>query len=100
MSFTGIFAGSTKGRGGAEEDTEGSLLFDCADIDIYVYVQMDNFFYLGFLGEQEELRKAERKNRDEFRKLMEEHLTEGTLTFKTQWRDYCMKVNIPFPLYL
>ncbi len=34
----------------------------------------------------------ERKNRDEFRKLMEEHVTVGTLTAKTHWRDYCMKV--------
>lgn len=49
--------------------------------------------------QKEELRKAERKNRDEFRKLMEEHLTEGTLTFKTQWRDYCMKVK-DLPAYL
>ncbi|CAH9058061.1 unnamed protein product [Cuscuta europaea] len=41
----------------------------------------------------EELRKTERKNRDEFRKLMEEHVSEGVLTARTHWRDYCMKVK-------
>ncbi|PHT97709.1 hypothetical protein BC332_33374 [Capsicum chinense] len=38
----------------------------------------------------EELRKAERKNRDEFRKLMEEHVAAGILNAKTNWRDYCI----------
>ncbi|CAK9144981.1 unnamed protein product [Ilex paraguariensis] len=47
----------------------------------------------------EELRKAERKNRDEFRKLMEGHVAAGTLTAKTHWRDYCMKVQ-DLPAYL
>lgn len=41
----------------------------------------------------EEQRKTERKNRDEFRKLMEEHVSAGVLTSKTHWRDYCMKVK-------
>ncbi|VFQ63956.1 unnamed protein product [Cuscuta campestris] len=41
----------------------------------------------------EELRKTERKNRDEFRKLMEEHVSEGALTARTHWRDYCVKVK-------
>lgn len=39
------------------------------------------------------MRKAERKNRDEFRKLMEEHVANGILTAKTHWRDYCTKVG-------
>ncbi|XVF01408.1 hypothetical protein REPUB_Repub04eG0086800 [Reevesia pubescens] len=43
--------------------------------------------------QKEELRKAERKNRDEFRKLMEGHVASGTLTAKTHWRDYCMMVQ-------
>jgi len=43
---------------------------------------------------QDELRKAERKNRDEFRKLMEGHVAEGILTAETHWRDYCMKVIV------
>ncbi|XP_007042685.2 PREDICTED: pre-mRNA-processing protein 40A [Theobroma cacao] len=43
--------------------------------------------------QKEELRKAERKNRDEFRKLMEGHVAAGTLTAKTHWRDYCMMVK-------
>ncbi|PON86839.1 WW domain containing protein [Trema orientale] len=49
--------------------------------------------------QKEELRKAERKNRDEFRKLMEDHVAEGILTAKTHWRDYCMKVK-DLPAYL
>jgi len=36
---------------------------------------------------------VERKNRDEFRKLMEEHIAAGTLTAKTHWRDYSTKVS-------
>lgn len=43
--------------------------------------------------QKERLRRAERKNRDEFRKLMDEHVAAGTLTAKTHWRDYCMKVK-------
>ncbi|GMJ03491.1 pre-mRNA-processing protein 40A [Hibiscus trionum] len=43
--------------------------------------------------QKEELRKSERKNRDEFRKLMEEHVAAATLTAKTHWRDYCMMVK-------
>jgi len=39
------------------------------------------------------LRKTERKNRDEFRKLMDEHTTSGILTAKTHWRDYHSQVN-------
>ncbi|KAL3651725.1 hypothetical protein CASFOL_004727 [Castilleja foliolosa] len=41
----------------------------------------------------EEIRKMERKNRDEFRKLMEEHVSSGILTAKTHWRDYHNKVK-------
>ncbi|WVY96737.1 hypothetical protein V8G54_028888 [Vigna mungo] len=43
--------------------------------------------------QKEELRKTERKNRDEFRKLMEEHIASGILTAKTHWRDYYTKVK-------
>lgn len=49
--------------------------------------------------QKEELRKAERKNRDEFRKMMEEHIAAGILTPKIHWRDYCMKVK-ELPAYL
>ncbi|KAJ0078058.1 hypothetical protein Patl1_37327 [Pistacia atlantica] len=49
--------------------------------------------------QKEELRKAERKNRDEFRKLMEGHVADGTLTAKSHWRDYCMKVK-DLPAYI
>ncbi|XP_073025755.1 pre-mRNA-processing protein 40A-like [Primulina eburnea] len=47
----------------------------------------------------EDMRKAERKNRDEFRKLMEEHVVNGILTANTHWRDYCTKVK-DMPAYL
>lgn len=49
--------------------------------------------------QKEEMRKAERKNRDEFRKLMEEHVAAGTLTAKTLWRDYYMMVK-DLPAYM
>ncbi|KAL5706672.1 hypothetical protein ACHQM5_024810 [Ranunculus cassubicifolius] len=42
---------------------------------------------------KEKLRRTERKNRDDFRKLMEEDVGAGVLTAKTQWRDYCIKVK-------
>lgn len=41
---------------------------------------------------QEHIKRVERKNRDEFRKLLDEDVISGTLTAKTQWRDYCQKV--------
>ncbi|KAM3267083.1 hypothetical protein P3L10_004078 [Capsicum annuum] len=47
----------------------------------------------------EELRKAERKNHDEFRKLIEEHVAAGILNAKTNWRDYCMNIK-DFAAYL
>ncbi|XP_061355627.1 pre-mRNA-processing protein 40A-like [Gastrolobium bilobum] len=49
--------------------------------------------------QKEELRKTERKNRDEFRKLMDEHIASGILTAKTHWRDYYLKVK-DLPAYL
>ncbi|PHT28989.1 hypothetical protein CQW23_31440 [Capsicum baccatum] len=47
----------------------------------------------------EEWRKAERKNRDEFRKLMEEQVVAGILNTKTNWRDYYIKIK-DFAAYL
>ncbi|KAL9660333.1 hypothetical protein QQ045_025146 [Rhodiola kirilowii] len=47
--------------------------------------------------QKEQLRRAECTNRDAFRKLMDEHVADGTLTAKTQWRDYCMKVKESLP---
>ncbi|XP_057490186.1 pre-mRNA-processing protein 40A-like isoform X2 [Actinidia eriantha] len=46
---------------------------------------------------KEQLKRAERKTRDEFRKMMEEHVAAGILTAKTHWRDYCMKVKDSAP---
>ncbi|GLJ52310.1 hypothetical protein SUGI_1112660 [Cryptomeria japonica] len=43
--------------------------------------------------QKEQLRKKERKNRDEFRRLMEDHKATGLLTAKTLWLDYCAKVK-------
>ncbi|KAJ0971136.1 hypothetical protein J5N97_019095 [Dioscorea zingiberensis] len=43
--------------------------------------------------QKEQLRRAERKNRDDFRKLMEGHIVSGVLTAKTHWRDYCLKIK-------
>ncbi|GAB2292112.1 hypothetical protein Dimus_026364 [Dionaea muscipula] len=49
--------------------------------------------------QKEEIRKAERKNRDDFRKLIEEHVATGSLNAKTSWRDYHSKVK-DLPAYL
>ncbi|KAF3647742.1 hypothetical protein T459_28822 [Capsicum annuum] len=49
--------------------------------------------------QMEELRKAERKNRDKFQKLMEEHVFVGILNAKTYWHDYCIKIK-DFAAYL
>ncbi|KAF3640417.1 Pre-mRNA-processing protein 40A [Capsicum annuum] len=43
--------------------------------------------------QKEQLRRAERKNRDAFRKMMEEHIAVGMLTAKTSWRHYCQMVK-------
>ncbi|EEF52242.1 protein binding protein, putative [Ricinus communis] len=43
--------------------------------------------------QKEQLRRAERKNRDGFRKLLEEHVADGSLTAKAHWLDYCLKVK-------
>ncbi|KAM0935079.1 putative WW domain, FF domain, WW domain superfamily, FF domain superfamily protein [Dioscorea sansibarensis] len=42
---------------------------------------------------KEQLKRAERRNRDDFRKLMEGHIVSGVLTAKTHWRDYCLKIK-------
>ncbi|XP_043713830.1 pre-mRNA-processing protein 40A-like isoform X2 [Telopea speciosissima] len=49
--------------------------------------------------QKEQLRRDERKKRDEFRKLMEGHVADGMLTAKTHWRDYFMKVK-DLPIYI
>lgn len=43
--------------------------------------------------QKEQTRRQERKNRDEYRKLLEEHVADGTLNAKTHWRDFCAQVK-------
>ncbi|KAH1203959.1 Pre-mRNA-processing protein 40A [Glycine max] len=43
--------------------------------------------------QKDQIRRGERKNRDAFRKLLEEHVAAGILTAKTQWHEYCLKVR-------
>ncbi|KAI5391628.1 Pre-mRNA-processing protein 40A [Lathyrus oleraceus] len=43
--------------------------------------------------QKERLCRGERQNHDAFRKLLEEHIADGVLTAKTQWRGYCLKVK-------
>ncbi|KAK7383248.1 hypothetical protein VNO78_28922 [Psophocarpus tetragonolobus] len=43
--------------------------------------------------QKDRIRRGERKNRDAFRKLLEEHIAAGILTAKSQWREYCLKVR-------
>lgn len=47
--------------------------------------------------QKEQLKRVERKNRDAFRKMMEEDVAAGVLTARTHWRDYCMKVKDSVP---
>ncbi|XP_076959980.1 pre-mRNA-processing protein 40A-like isoform X1 [Bidens hawaiensis] len=42
---------------------------------------------------KDHIKRVERKNRDEFRKVLDEDVLSGTITAKTQWRDYCQKVK-------
>uniref|UniRef100_A0ACD5TB50 Uncharacterized protein n=1 Tax=Avena sativa TaxID=4498 RepID=A0ACD5TB50_AVESA len=43
--------------------------------------------------QKEQKMRQERKNRDEFRKMLEQHVADGTLNAKTHWREYCAQVN-------
>eukprot|EP01018_Ginkgo_biloba_P017493 Gb_14217 [translate_table: standard] len=43
--------------------------------------------------QKEQLRRKEHKNRDDFRKLMEEHKASGMLVAKMNWSDYYIKVK-------
>ncbi|KAK3160963.1 hypothetical protein QOZ80_1BG0069460 [Eleusine coracana subsp. coracana] len=43
--------------------------------------------------QKEQTRRQERKKRDEFRKMMEEHVADGTITARTRWRDYCTQIK-------
>uniref|UniRef100_A0A1J3DVY8 Pre-mRNA-processing protein 40A n=1 Tax=Noccaea caerulescens TaxID=107243 RepID=A0A1J3DVY8_NOCCA len=43
--------------------------------------------------EKEHVRRAERKNRDAFRTLLEEHVAAGILTAKTYWPEYCIELK-------
>ncbi|KAJ4797746.1 Pre-mRNA-processing protein 40A [Rhynchospora pubera] len=45
-------------------------------------------------------RRQERKNRDELRKMMEDHIASGVLNAKTRWSDYCMQVKHTKPYIL
>ncbi|OEL27724.1 Pre-mRNA-processing protein 40A [Dichanthelium oligosanthes] len=43
--------------------------------------------------QKEQVRRQERKNRDGFRKMLEDHVTDGTLNARTRWRDYCSQIK-------
>ncbi|KAL6626892.1 hypothetical protein ACP70R_030618 [Stipagrostis hirtigluma subsp. patula] len=43
--------------------------------------------------QKDQVRRQERKNRDAFRKMLEEHVADGTLNAKTRWRDYCAQIK-------
>lgn len=50
-------------------------------------------FTIFFTKFKEQVKRVERKNRDEFRKMMEEDVASGTFTAKTLWFDYCQKAS-------
>ncbi|KAL6838755.1 hypothetical protein ACP4OV_031469 [Aristida adscensionis] len=43
--------------------------------------------------QEEQTRRQERKNRDEFRKMLEEHVAIGTLNANTRWLDYRTQIK-------
>ncbi|ONM41688.1 Pre-mRNA-processing protein 40A, partial [Zea mays] len=43
--------------------------------------------------QKDQVRRQERKNRDGFRKMLEEHVADGTLNARTRWRDYCAQIK-------
>ncbi|CAO2830841.1 unnamed protein product [Amaranthus hypochondriacus] len=43
--------------------------------------------------QKEQLRRAERKNHDEFRNMLEADIAGGVINAKTSWREYCGKVK-------
>ncbi|CAL4963334.1 unnamed protein product [Urochloa decumbens] len=43
--------------------------------------------------QKEQVKRQERKNRDGFCKMLEEHAADGTLTARTRWRDYCAQIK-------
>ncbi|XP_078168020.1 pre-mRNA-processing protein 40A [Carex rostrata] len=73
----------------------------CARLDKLDRLEVFQEYILDLEKEEEEQkriqktqqRRQERKNRDEFRKLMEDHVATGVLTAKTRWHEYCMQVK-------
>ena len=57
-------------------------------------IWMYDLFSKPMLCVQEQQRRKERKNRDEFRKLLEDHRESGTLNARLTWKDYVSKANV------
>lgn len=75
-----------------EEEEKRKILKVGPIFKSYSFPDSFNVIILGHIDLQEQIRRAERKNRDEFRRLMEDHVATGVLTAKTQWRDYFAQV--------
>lgn len=86
--IAGVHTRPGEGRSGAEKDTEGINWFLFSPLPL----SKEDILTFCILKIKEQIRRLERKNRDEFRKLMEGHIATGVLTAKTHWRDYCMQV--------
>ncbi|KAM0951753.1 putative WW domain, FF domain, WW domain superfamily, FF domain superfamily protein [Dioscorea sansibarensis] len=79
----------------------------CSRLEILDRLEIFQEYIRGLEKEEEEqkkiqkdqLRRVERRNRDAFRIMMEGHVASGTLTAKTYWRDYCVKIK-ESPAYL
>lgn len=87
--FAGLYPWLGEGRRWAEEETKG--VWGSTSLLVFSNI-ICSWFWLFLLHNKEQLRRDERKNRDAFRKMMEEDIAAGTLTAKTHWRDYCQKV--------
>jgi hypothetical protein len=83
----GVHSASGERRGRTEVDTKGTTFSDLFCNILFLYMKIK------LVDMQEQARRQQRKNRDEFRKMLEEHVANGTITARTWWRDYCAQVH-------
>lgn len=75
-----------------EEEEQKKIQKVLYSLDHFVLLSLFSDMHL-LLFNKEQMRRAERKNRDDFRKMLEEDIAAGVLTARTHWRDYCSMVS-------
>lgn len=86
----GLYSWFGEGRRGTKEDTEGKL-FKMVFLSL-----LRCHFSSSILLHKGTTEAGWAQNRDQFRKLLEDHIADGSLTAKTHWLDYCLKVVLIF----